>query len=175
MAEISWREQARPALVVAAAVGVAACSHVQVFTRAAVKAQDGTFFTAQQFAQYEPFQATELRFELREDSLLTITFSAEGFVWPKDPTVPLMPPLLLQCRLDDKPCAPGDNESHIQFKFPPLRVQMLCCDTRAFTWVVQRVSKGPHTVVMWGQIRNPELAETAQIGDWSLVIEAFGQ
>jgi hypothetical protein len=69
-----------------------------------------------------------------------------------------MPPLLLQCRLDGKPCAPGDNESQIQFKFPPLRSQMLCCDTRAFTWVVPRVSKGQHTVVMWGQIRNPELA-----------------
>lgn len=85
MARISGREQARRALVVAAAVAVTACSDVQVFTRAAVKAQDGTFFAAQQFAQYEPFQATGLRFELREDSLLTITFSAEGFVWPKDP------------------------------------------------------------------------------------------
>ena len=129
----------------------------------------------QQFAQNEPFQATELGFELREDSLLTITFSAEGFVWPKDAAAPLMPPLLLQCRLDGKPCAPGDNESQIQFKFPPLRSQMLCCDTRAFTWVVPRVSKGQHTVVMWGQIRNPEVAEIGQIGDWSLVIQAVGQ
>jgi hypothetical protein len=40
---------------------------------------------------------------------------------------------------------------------------------------VPRASKGPHTVEMWGQIRNPELAATAQISDWSLVILAFGQ
>ena len=175
MAKTSWQEQARRALLVSAAFTVAACSHSQIFTRAAVKAQDGTFFVAQQFAQYQPFQATELPFELREDSLLTITFSAEGSIQPKETTAPLMPPLLLQRRLDGRPCAPGDNESQIQFKFPPLRLQMLCCDTRAFTWVVPRVSKGSHTVVIWGQIRNPELAEIAQIGDWSLVIQAFGQ
>ena len=175
MTKTSWRERARRALLVGAALTVTACSHSQIFTRAAVKAQDGTFFTAQQFAQYQPFHATELPFELREDSLLTITLSAEGSVSPKDATAPLMPPLVLQCRLDGKPCAPGDNESQIQFKYPPVRAQVLCCDTRAFTWVVPRVSKGPHTVVIWGQIRNPELAVTTQVADWSLVIQAFGQ
>jgi hypothetical protein len=174
MAKIACREHARLALLVGAALTVAACSHSQVFTRATVKARDGTFFVAQQFAQDQPFQATELPFELREDSLLTITFSAEGFITPKDANAPLMPPLL-QCRLDGKPYAPGDKESQIRFKFPPLHVQMLCCDTRAFTWVVPRVSKGSHTVVIWGQIRNPELAEIAQVGDWSFVIQAFGQ
>jgi hypothetical protein len=84
-----------------------------------VKAQDATFFVAQQFAQYARFPATELPFELREDSLLTVAFSAEGSVTPTDNTATLMPPLLLQCRLDGKPCAPGDNESQIQFKFSP--------------------------------------------------------
>jgi hypothetical protein len=107
-----------------------------------VKAQDATFFVAQQFAQYARFPATELPFELREDSLLTVAFSAEGSVTPTDNTATLMPPLLLQCRLDGKPCAPGDNESQIQFKFSPVRPQVLCCDSRAFTWVVPRASKG---------------------------------
>jgi hypothetical protein len=98
---------------------------------------------------------TELRFDLPDDSRLIVTFSAQGTVQPNDASADLMPPLVVQCRLDGKPCAPGQNDSAAQFKFPPERPQVWVYDSRAYTWVVPQATKGGHSVQMWGMFQSP--------------------
>ncbi len=126
------------------ALAVCGCSNkVRVFAKGSTGG-DGAIFVARQVPMYEAMYRTELRFDLPEAARLIITFSAQGTVQPNDLTADLMPPLVVQCRLDGKPCAPGQNESTAQFKFPPERPQVWVYDTRAYTWVVPQAASGGH-------------------------------
>jgi hypothetical protein len=74
---------------------------------------------------------------LKQNSLLTITFSARGTV--SQPTAATVQ-TEVRCEVDGTPCKPDING--VQFLYPPF-----CCDTRSFTWV-KRASRGPHTVTI---------------------------
>jgi hypothetical protein len=161
--------------LLAVALATGACARVELFAKASHLPQDGWFFAASELAAYEPMWTTRLPFELQKPSLVTITFSALGYAEAAQEPSLFTTPVALQCRLDGRPCNPGGNESQTQFLFPPWRPSVLCCDSRAYTWVVPQVPAGRHTVMIWGHVRNPDLVRIASILDWSLVVHAVGQ
>jgi hypothetical protein len=175
MLDARWTTRSLVAGLALLALATAACSGTRMFAVASVGPQDGTFFAASPtLLPFQPIPKATLTFELKEDSLLTFTFSAEGFVVPlSPPTVPI-PSLFIQCQMDGKPCAPGINESATQFLFPQA-TRVDCCDSRAYTWVNQRVAKGTHTVTILGRFHQQggSQAETVTIADWSLVVQAY--
>ena len=176
MSDCRWSTRSLIAALALLLPATTACSGgTRTFAVASVGSQDGTFFAANTaLLPFQPIPKATLTFELKEDSLLTFTFSAEGFVFPVSPPNVPIPSLFIQCQMDGKPCAPGTNESATQFLFPQA-TRVDCCDSRAYTWVNQRVAKGTHTVTILGRFHQQggSQAETVTIADWSLVVHAY--
>jgi len=95
---------------------------------------------------------------LKQNSLLTITFSARGTV--SQPTTAIVQ-TEVRCEVDGAPCKPDING--VQFLYPPF-----CCDARSFTWV-KRASQGPHTVTMTWTTLNQG---TSHVQNRTLVVQA---
>ncbi len=84
-----------------------------------------------------------------------------------------MPPVVVRCRLDNKPCVNLDDAA-VQFRFPAESPQgVWSYDTRAYTWVVSNAARGGHTVDIWGMFGFPTLAKLITLIHWSLVVQAF--
>jgi hypothetical protein len=108
----------------------------------------------------EPMPSTSLDLDLKQDSLLIITFCARGTVRPSGSKV--IPFAFIKCELDGIPCSPDINP--IEYHYP-----QYCCDSRSFTWVVHKAKKGKHKLVMiWG-MGNPT---SIGISQRTLVVQA---
>jgi hypothetical protein len=108
---------------------------------------------------FAPLPSTMLAVDLKFNSLLTITFSARGTVQPSMGTVPIV---FIKCEIDGNPCEPDSGS--VEFLYP-----QFCCDTRSFTWVVDRAASGRHTIaILWG-MGNPT---SAVITSRTLLVEA---
>ena len=157
--------------LVSFAMSVSACNKVHLYAKHA-SSQEAAIFVARQSPLLEMMHPTQLRFELPADGRLVITFSSMGVVQVIDPNNNLVPPVAVQCRLDNKPCVTTDDAT-VQFRFPPERPQVWTYDTRAYTWVVANAAKGAHTVDIWAMLGFPEVAKLVTLNNWSLVVQAF--
>jgi hypothetical protein len=147
------------------------CNKVHLYAKQMSSGQ-GAILEARQPAMFEKLYWTSLPFELPADGRLVITFSTMGTVQPMS-GIADMPPVVLQCRIDNTPCVALDDAS-VQFRFPAESPQgVWSYDTRAYTWVVSNAAKGSHTVEMWGMFGFPTLAKLVTLTDWSLVVQAF--
>lgn len=108
----------------------------------------------------EPMPSTSLDVNLKQDSLLVITFSARGTVRPSGSKV--IPITFIKCEFDGTPCSPNINT--VEYHYP-----QYCCDSRSFTWVVHKARKGMHKVaIIWG-MGNPTAIAISQR---TLIVEA---
>lgn len=108
----------------------------------------------------EPMPSTSLDLDLKQDSLLVITFCARGTLRPSGSKV--VPIAFIRCEFDGKPCSPNINM--IEYHYP-----QYCCDSRSFTWVVHRARKGMHKIaIIWG-MGNPTAIIISQR---TLIVEA---
>ncbi len=108
---------------------------------------------------FAPMPATSLTVQLQFVSMLTITFCARGSVAPSSGPIPIV---FIRCEIDGQPCDPDANP--VEFLYP-----QFCCDTRSFTWVAPRVSRGSHTIrIMWG-MGNPT---SAIVSNRTLMVQA---
>ena len=107
-----------------------------------------------------PIPETSLTFTVNAQSLLTISFSAQGDVAPQGTATP---EVQIECQIDGQPCQPDTNT--VTFLYPAF-----CCDTRSFQWVAHNVPAGSHTVRMLWLMggTNP----LGQVTNRSLVVEA---
>ncbi len=115
-----------------------------------------------QSGAFETMPSTSLTMDLKDDSLLVITFNARGTV--RGPTLPAtqIPIVFIKCQIDGTPCQPNFNS--VEFLYP-----QYCCDTRSFTWAVDNAKKGTHNIsILWG-MGNPT---SAFITNRALVVEA---
>ena len=139
------------ALFMLVALAGGACSSVAVSALA-------TSSTAQYMnssGTFTPMPATALTVNFGFDSTLIITFSARGAVAAPTPPATQTPIVFIKCQIDGNACQPDVNP--VEFLYP-----QFCCDTRSFTWVVQNVSAGQHTVaILWG-MGNPTSASVSK-------------
>ena len=158
--------------LVVLALPVSGCNNkVHLFAKHASNGE-AALFVARQPPMYEQMQPAQLRFQLPAAGRLVITFSTMGVVQPVPPAAD-MPPIVMQCRLDAKPCV-ATEDSAVQFKFQPEHPQGIWAyDTRAYTWVVANAAKGGHVVEMWGMAGFPNLVKLYTLTNWSLSVEAF--
>jgi hypothetical protein len=92
---------------------------------------------------------TSLTINLKNDSLMVVSFSARGSVQPSSGSQ--IPIVFIKCQVDGQPCEPNVNQ--VEFLYP-----QYCCDTRSFTWAAHKVNKGAHKVsILWG-MGNPTSA-----------------
>ena len=104
--------------------------------------------------------STSLVVDLKQDSLLLITFCARGSARPSGTKV--IPIVFINCEIDGKPCSPNINT--IEYHYP-----QYCCDSRSFTWVVHKAGRGKHTIeIKWGMGNPTEIV----ISQRTLTIEA---
>jgi hypothetical protein len=101
-----------------------------------------------------------LRVDLKQQSLLTITFSARGTV--NQPTSAIVG-TEFACTIDGIPCEP-DGGTGIDVLYPKF-----CCDARSFTWAVQTATAGTHTVRIAWTTQNQG---TSFIQNRTLVVQA---
>ena len=108
---------------------------------------------------FTPMPATSLVVTLRFASMVTITFCARGAVASSSGATPIV---FIRCEIDGQPCEPDTNP--VGFLYP-----QFCCDTRSFTWVVPRVSRGRHAIdILWG-MGNPT---SASVSNRTLIVQA---
>jgi hypothetical protein len=70
--------------------------------------------------------------------------------------------VFIKCEIDGNPCEPDSGS--VEFLYP-----QFCCDTRSFTWIVDRARSGKHTInILWG-MGNPT---SAVITNRTLLVEA---
>ena len=159
--------------LVGLALLVSGCNNNKVHLYAKhMSSGQGAILEARQPAMYEKLYWTSTPVELPADGRLVITFSTMGTVQPVA-GVTDMPPVVVQCRLDNNPCVTLDDAG-VQFRFPAESPQgVWSYDTRAYTWVVGNVGRGSHTVDIWGMFGFPNLAKLITLTHWSLVVQAF--
>ena len=159
MQSIQVRNIPMVALFMLVALAGGACSSVAVRTAATSSSAQytnpaGTFIAM-------PSTAVTVNFGF--DSTLIITFSARGVVSAPTPPATQTPIVFIKCQIDGNACQPDVNP--VEFLYP-----QFCCDSRSFTWVVQNVSAGQHTVaILWG-MGNPT---SASVSNRTLVVEAI--
>ncbi len=155
--------------VVAFLIGAGSVAVAQVLQKTNAKAvEQVSALTVSSAATYstpsgavEAMPQTSLRFDLKQKSLLIVTFSARG-VSAQSPGQTTIPIVFVRCEIDGVACQPDSNP--VEFLYP-----LFCCDTRSFTWVVHNASTGLHRVsIRWG-MGNPG---SAVVSNRSLVVLA---
>ncbi len=138
--------------------------------------QGANFLAVQGGGDYVQLTNATVTINLSAKSQLLISFAAMGWVAPLDTGSTFAPPLFIQCQLDGTPCPVGTNLS-VPFLYPIQYQGEVCCDydTRSYTWVVDAVPAGSHTITIWGQFGQPALSRYAAISDWSLIVGTSGQ
>jgi len=153
-----------------------ACGEAQLVAVRSQGQQGALFPAVQGGGNYVQISKATATITLSASSQLFISFSATGWVTPLDTGSTFAPPLFIQCQVDGNPCPVGTSPS-VPFLYPIQHQGDACCDydTRTYTWVVDGVPAGTHTITMWGQFGQPSLAKVATISDWSLVVGTAGR